>query len=332
MKTNDIDFVITWVDDSDPVWRAKRDLYKGIRTAAGNEDARYRDWGTLRYWFRGVEKFAPWVRHIYFVTDNQKPDWLNIDHPKLKWVKHTDYIPEEYLPTFHSKVIEWNFHRIEGLSDCFVYFNDDVFLIDSVTKEHFFVDGKPCDYPGLDYICPTSVWTNTPFNNALLLNRNFNFRESFRKNWIRWVKHQTPKSLFKLLYLGRREYVPGFNSLHIHFNYCKKSFETLWEKEYNSIHETCTHKFRSKNDVSHWCVRNWQIMEGDFVPQKPFGKLFPTDSLSRSNAAVDYIRKQKGKVVCINDNENEVDFELHKQMIVDAFEELLPEKSSFELW
>ena len=75
----------------------------------------------------------------------------------------------------------------------------------------------------------------------------------------------------------------------------------------------------------------WQIMSGEFHPQKPIGKLFPTDSLKYSNAATEYIRKQKGKVVCINDNENEDEFELHKQMIIDAFEELLPEKSAFEL-
>ena len=72
-------------------------------------------------------------------------------------------------------------------------------------------------------------------------------------------------------------------------------------------------------------------MSGEFHPQKLLGKSFPTDSLSKSDAAIDYIRKQKGKVVCINDNEKEVNFEVHKQMIMDAFQELLPEKSSFEL-
>ena len=235
------------------------------------------------------------------------------------------------MPTFNSNVIEWNMHRIEGLAEQFVYFNDDMYLIDSVRSEDFFVNGLPCDHPGLDYIVPASVWANTLCNNTVLLNRNFNFRDSFKKNWKKWLKYQNPNELFKIFYLGRRECVPGFNGQHIHLNYCKKTFEELWKREYDLIHETCTHKFRTKNDIFHWCVRNWQILEGQFHPQKSLGKLFPTDSLSRSNAAIDYIRKQKGKVVCINDNENEVDFELHKQMIMDAFEELLPEKSSFEL-
>ena len=130
MSNQKIDFVIPWVDDSDPVWRAKKEKYTGIMSQVGNEEARYRDWDTLKYWFRGVEKFAPWVRNVYFITDDQVPEWLNLDNPKLKWVKHSDYIPEEYLPTFNSHVIEWNMHRIPDLAENFVYFNDDVFLID----------------------------------------------------------------------------------------------------------------------------------------------------------------------------------------------------------
>lgn len=69
--------------------------------------------GYLKYWFRGVEKYAPWVHKIYFVTCGQKPDWLNENHDKLVLVNHEDYIPHEYLPTFSSHTIELNFHRIK---------------------------------------------------------------------------------------------------------------------------------------------------------------------------------------------------------------------------
>ena len=127
MKQDVIDFVIPWVDDTDELWLKKMAEFTGQDTKIGNCEARYRDWDTLKYWFRGVEKFAPWVRHIYFISDNQKPEWLNTEHPKLKWIKHSDYIERQYLPTFSSHTIEWNLHRIEGLSENFVYFNDDVF-------------------------------------------------------------------------------------------------------------------------------------------------------------------------------------------------------------
>lgn len=92
----------------------------------------------LQYWFRGVEKFAPWVNRIYFVTWGHIPSWLNLSHPKLKVVRHEEFIPTDYLPTFSSHPIELNLHRIKGLSERFVYFNDDTFLIRPVLQEDFF--------------------------------------------------------------------------------------------------------------------------------------------------------------------------------------------------
>ena len=103
----DIDFVIPWVDGSDLEWRKNKNKYSGkIDEPVDITDARYRDWDILKYWFRGVEKYAPWVHKIYFVTCGQKPDWLNENHDKLVLVNHEDYIPHEYLPTFSSHTIE----------------------------------------------------------------------------------------------------------------------------------------------------------------------------------------------------------------------------------
>ena len=104
----EIDFVITWVDMDDPKWKEKFYKYSGKIDNSSNKfsEARFRDYGFLKYWFRGVEKFAPWVRKVHFVTDDQKPEWLNINHPKLQLVSHKDYIPQEYLPVFNSSLIE----------------------------------------------------------------------------------------------------------------------------------------------------------------------------------------------------------------------------------
>ena len=126
-----IDFVITWVDGNDPKWQEEKDktlIAQGLGVHIDGRKERYRDWDNLQYWFRGVEKYAPWVRKIHFVTWGHMPEWLNVDHPKLHIVKHEDFIPKEFLPTFNSHTIEWNFHRIEGLSEHFLYFNDDMFL------------------------------------------------------------------------------------------------------------------------------------------------------------------------------------------------------------
>ena len=332
MRNNQpIDFVVPWVDDSDPVWRKKKADYSGIKDSEGNTEVRYRDWDNLKYWFRGVEKYAPWVRYVWFVTDDQKPEWLNVDHPKLKWVKHTDFIPEEYLPTFSANPIEWNLHRIEGLAEQFVYFNDDVFLIRDAKPEDFFVDGLPCDLPKVTVIYPSSFFSYMKFNNVVLLNRHFSLKKSICKNWWKWVVHQPPAALLRLMWYGVKKLIPGFVEYHIHTPYRKETFQTLWEQEPEWIHQTCTHRFRTKEDLTTWCVRDWRLLTGDFYPKQPCGKMFSTDQLE-TNGALKYLRKQKGNVVCLNDNEHEVNFQKHRQMILEAFEEILPEKSSFELY
>ena len=118
MANREIDFVLTWVDGADPEWQKEkyaRMLKLGVISEADDRTERYRDWGILPYWFRGVEKFAPWVRTIHFVTYGHLPAWMNVNHPKLHIVNHSDYIPYKYLPTFNSHTIEWNFHKISGL-------------------------------------------------------------------------------------------------------------------------------------------------------------------------------------------------------------------------
>lgn len=327
----EIDFVVPWVDDTDPIWCAKKARYTGNAETEGNTAVRYRDWDTLRYWFRGVEKFAPWVRYVHFVTDDQKPAWLNVDHPKLRWVKHTDFIPEEYLPTFQVNPIELNLHRIPDLADHFVYFNDDVFLIKETTERDFFVNGFPCDFPILGPLLPSGFFSYILFNNINLLNRHFSLKESIKENPWKWMKAQPMGGLLKLALYGRRNEIPNSVSKHIHTPFLKHTFDVLWEKEYDVLHATCQHKQRTKEDISAYCIRDWQLFSGEFYPQKPIGKLFHTASMAHNDEAIEYLRKQKGKVICLNDSEDEVDFELHKKLILEAFEKLLPEKSSFEL-
>ena len=107
MSCSDIDFVVTWVDNSDPQWQNEFEQYK-TDTVANEENShiRYSEHGLLRYWFRGVEKFAPWVRKIHFVTNGQYPAWLNLNNSKLHFVRHSDYIDSKYLPLFVISFID----------------------------------------------------------------------------------------------------------------------------------------------------------------------------------------------------------------------------------
>jgi len=327
---NPIDFVVLWVDDSDPVWRQKKAEHTGTEEQEGNSDVRYREWNTLKYWFRGVEKFAPWVRYIYFVTDNQKPEWLNLDHPKLKWVKHTDFIPAEYLPTFNSNTIDWNLHRIDGLADRFVYFNDDMFLIRNVKPEDFFRNSLPCDLPVLGPLYADGFFSYMMFNNMQLLNRHFSLKKSIRTHFAKWIKDQPLSGIMKLAIYGRRDKIPFSVSWHVHVSYNKENFRKLWDEEYDLIHATCKNKLRTKEDITTWCIRDWQLLSGQFWPQKPVGRCFHTATMRYSDEAINYLKNQKGKVICLNDTEDETSFEEHKRMILAEFEKILPEKSAFE--
>ena len=138
-----IDVVILWVDGNDEKWLIEKNKYSNIE---GNKSInRFRDCDNLHFLFRGIDKYMPWVNNIFFITCGQIPKWLNINHPKLKLVNHKDYIPEKYLPTFNSNVIEMNLHRINDLSEKFILFNDDIFVIDNIDKDFFFKDGLPTD-------------------------------------------------------------------------------------------------------------------------------------------------------------------------------------------
>ena len=104
--------------------KTERQKKQGVSVDIDDRIERYRDWEILKYLFRSIENFAPWVNNVYFVTCGHLPAWLNTECPKLQIVSHKDFIPEKYLPTFNSHSIEWNFHRIKNLSEHFVYFND----------------------------------------------------------------------------------------------------------------------------------------------------------------------------------------------------------------
>lgn len=135
----DIDLVYLWVNGNDPKWIAKRDTCIGKpSTADVNCKGRYVDNGELKYSLRSVEKYAPWIRNIFIVTDNQVPEWLDTSHPKIHIVDHSEILPKESLPCFNSVVLEHHLHIIPGLAEHFLYANDDMFLNMPVTPWTFF--------------------------------------------------------------------------------------------------------------------------------------------------------------------------------------------------
>lgn len=329
-----IDFVVTWVDGSDREWQKEKERYSDTGNIDDNV-ARYREWGLFRYWFRGVEKFAPWVRKIHLVTWGHLPSWLNTENSRLHIVRHEDYIPKKFLPTFNSNVLEIYLHKIEGLSDRFIYFNDDVYLIRDIGVRDFFRWGKPCDMLAFQPIIanPSNpVMSHLYLNNSLVLCKYFNKRENVWKNPGNYFRVGYPPLYFfyNMLEMMFPQYT-GFYTVHGPSPFCRKTFLEVWERERRLLEEMSFHRFRSVHDVTPYLFREWQKLSGNFYPRN-IQKDFRYYEIQNNNKVLlQNIRKQRHKVICINDANVTGDFERIQRELHASFEQILPEKSGFEL-
>jgi len=127
---NTFDIVYLWVNGSDSVHQEKeRATRTKLHMGYGHGKSRYRDYETLKYSLRSIEKYVPWARMVYIVTDNQIPWWLNTSYPRVKVIDHKDiFEKDEYLPIFNSNGIDASLHNIPGVAPCFLYLNDDVLV------------------------------------------------------------------------------------------------------------------------------------------------------------------------------------------------------------
>lgn len=328
----EIDFVVTWVDMNDPEWKKEFLQYsgQGDNEQNGVSDARFRDYGFLKYWFRGIENFAPWVRKIHFVTSSRCPEWLDTDNPKLNVVSHRDFIPMEFLPTFNSVVIERYMHKIPGISDRFVYFNDDFYIINKLSPERFFLNGLPRDIAAFQYNPSWSQWYRRIKNNIRLINRHFDKREVMRRDKAKWLdKSYGFRSRWNYLLW----FYPKFITLRTPHNaqpYLRETFEEVWDKEGEELTRTSVNRFRASDDYTPELFRTWQICRSNFEPYNTYAdtKMFPL--LIKHEKAVDAIRNRKYSLICLNDNIRIRNYDEVMARISDAFETILPLKSSFE--
>ncbi|MFB6702776.1 stealth family protein [Streptomyces rubiginosohelvolus] len=177
-----VDAVYTWVDGNDPAWQQRKAAAKGeVYHAESASDARFISRDELRYSVRSLHLFAPWIRTIHIVTDDQVPAWLREDVPGIQVVSHREIFRDAAdLPTFNSHSIESQLHHIEGLSEHFLYFNDDMFIGRPVTPHAFFApSGKARYFPSRNRIPQGPVAdTDTPVDAACKNNRAL-LRERF---------------------------------------------------------------------------------------------------------------------------------------------------------
>lgn len=332
-----IDFVICWVDGNDPEWQKEYCKYKGIPYQS---DVRFRDWGFLKYWFRSVEKYAPWVNKIHFVTCGQHPEWLNLNHPKLNIVDHVDYIPAQYLPTFNTNTIELNFHRIKGLQEHFVEFNDDTFINAPITPDYYFHDGIPRDatlehvFSGRGYD-PCDKWgiNIIEYCSTQALNYHFNRKEVVRGNWRRWFgSYLGPKYLLQALIISYRNEFQHFYTPHNEKAFLKTTYLEAWEKESFLLDSSCT-RFRDNTNLSNYFLRYWQLATNRFYPTKLMGKKVLQINEQNIETVINALKNESIKSLCLNDSSSlsENSFEYLSKRIITVFEKKFPQKSSFEL-
>ena len=328
---SDVDFVITWVDGSDPSWQEERRRY-ACAEEQGGIPVRFRDWGLLRYWFRSVEAFAPWVRKIHFVTCGQKPAWLRSGHPKLHCVAHREFIPEERLPLFNSAAIELHLHRIPELAEHFVYFNDDMFLLRPVPQTLFFRGGMPCDAAILNPVEMTGSpnGRRAEINDMYLINRDFHPRQILRKHWRKFFHPVYGGALVRTFLMSPYKFFPGFMIHHLPIPLTRETFSAVWDRWPEALNRTAGHRFREHDDVNPWIFQFYQYVTGNFVPRSPkVGRMYEGPEYLPEMCRV--IREQAMEMICCNDSSRFPDFPRAGEALRTAFAAILPELSSFEL-
>lgn len=335
-----IDFVVLWVDSSDPEWRKQYKEYKGIRQTDYDDDAHFRDWEIFRYWFRAVEKYAPWVHHVYVVTNGQRPAWLNLENEKLSLISHDEFIPKEYLPTFNARAINLNIHRIKGLSDHFVLFDDEMFINGPITPEYYFRNGLPCDAPNervnialiynKDY-----HWGNeiTKLCNVGIINSHFTRKQVIKDHW--WAWHGPYLGLTYMLmswFMFTRPYFSMFDEQHNERPFLKKTFEDVWDAEPEQMNASCS-KFREVTNLNIYVMRLWQLASNNFYPRKAPKRFMADINKVHFSSICATLHDETIKSSCFNDfpGITKEEFLEYKPKMIAEFEKKYPEKCSFEL-
>ncbi len=291
-----MDVVITYVNGNDPVWKEDYERYTSVPIM----EKRFRDWGTLRYLLRGIEANMPFVRNVYLVVSHpsQVPEWAGGD---LRVVLHKEIIPAEFLPTFNCNPIEMHLHRIEGLDEEFIYFNDDMFPVGECQPTDFFRDGKAV----IGYNChllATSMYKHICRNSDRLARRALGM----------------PRSPF----FTRPQ--------HICSPMLRSQCEELYEKVKEEILVTSACRTRTSDNLNQYLFLDYMNYKGLVLHHRISKKHFSV-SVATSEKLSAFLRKPTRSMVCINDVKlPDSRYEELRTTILDAFEATFPTKSRFE--
>ena len=249
------------------------------------------------------------------------------------------YIPEEILPTFNSHAIELHMHKIKGLSEHFVYFNDDMILNAPVAPEYYFRNGLPCDTNKETCLNVPVYSSDDKFGIFMIMladvgiiNAHFNRWETVKQSPMRWFGcHLGLRGQMMSAMLSRQSRFVGFSFLHSEQAFLKSVLEEVWENEPDVLNRSCT-RFREDVAVNQYVFRYWQLVSNRFYPMKRSR----ASSALRENVldAVGHVlQNSRIASVCLNDSPlcPDEEYRVINRRLQEMFEKKFPEKSSFEI-
>lgn len=297
-----IDLVVPMVFADDAAWKSKLMNACGLIGPPADIEERIRTWDLEKYFFRGVAKFMPWVDTVHLILDSktQVPDWLNTDNVHV--VYHEDIMPKSMLPTFNSQAIEMWLHRIEGLSEQFIYANDDMIAVSPMKEGDFFVDGRPVIHCDPKWHDDLSGIFRTVCRNTLDM-----VCDSVGK----------PRYADGILLKDGHSYAPMLLSV------LNDAVERFGEK----MRESCS-RFREHKNFIQYLYTYLQWLTGNCVDGHHKHHYFSLGT--DDEKIVKIIRSGEGGVCCFNDS-GSGDWNTKRKVVRAELEKILGEKCKYEL-
>ncbi|MGQ7310900.1 stealth family protein [Microbacterium arabinogalactanolyticum] len=329
-----IDFVVTWVNDQDQEWRRRRAFAQGGNAESDDSDSsdvRYRDWGLLRYWFRRVEEYCPWVRTVHFVTDTELPTWLDVAHPRLNVVDGRALKGHD-VDTYSSRSIESRLHAIEGLSERYVYFNDDFFIGRPLPPEFFFRKGVPYGVNVPTILADGDYRAHAMLYASGLINRNFSRRSYIRTAMRRTLRPASGGMLLRFPLFLACSRIPPVTDTHVGIPLLKSVVLEAYGAEPEAIEQSRQAVFRSRNETAPiYFAQMWHLATGKYFARskRALGMYFSLAS-SPIGEIVGAIESDRYAQFCLNDG-NVSDPDGVRARVNAAFQHAHPRPSSFEL-
>lgn len=321
MLNKKIDLVYLWCNLDDPNFKQRKENFlKGqIIDKEANNPCRFTDNGELKYSLRSVELYAPWVNKIYIVTDNQIPDWLNLDNPKIEIVDHKEIMPKSALPSFNSIAIEHCIKNIKNLEEHFLYANDDTFFNDYTTPEFFF---NKKGFPISRFRKKRKKRYYTIYEYALnnaenLINNKFHLMLNFEPHHN--IDAYLKSEVINCYETFKSEIDKTINS---HFRN-KENVERAIYQKYFIAHKKGEYKRVSKIDVKlNPIKRLLNLIKKEY--KKDSCLIFPENRNVKET-----LDKLKPNLYCINDSENTTNED--RIYIKEFLQNRYPKKSAFEI-